>query len=426
MTNYIILTLCLLILLAYLFDITSRYSKIPGVILLIGLGIVLRLIVDNTGLDIPDLEPLLPVIGTIGLILIVMEASMDLKLGKEKTGIIFRSVSAAIILFALFVTIMTIILHLLFKYPLTESLINSVPFGIISSAVAIPSAINLTREQKEFVIYESSFSDIVGIIVFDFILLYQGAFGAGLVNYGLKALLTIAVAVVVTSALAILLHKITYHISYIIILTSVIMVYALAKMIHLPGLLLVLAFGIALSNYRIVQNTPIKRYVDFEKFGNDLISFKKIMAEFTFVVRSFFFIMFGFYTKLEGLLSFSNIFMALAIIAGIYLLRIIYIKLFLKLPVFPFLFLSPRGLITILLFLSIPAVLRIGPVNEEVVTLVILLSIFLMMVGNILSKEKSLMSEESITDIIIHQEDIIEEDYTDDESGEPLKFEGYE
>jgi hypothetical protein len=41
MTNYIILVLCLLIMLAYLFDITSRYSKIPGVILLIGLGIII-------------------------------------------------------------------------------------------------------------------------------------------------------------------------------------------------------------------------------------------------------------------------------------------------------------------------------------------------------------------------------------------------
>jgi len=37
MTNYIILFLCVLVLLSYLFDITSKYSRIPGVILLIGL-----------------------------------------------------------------------------------------------------------------------------------------------------------------------------------------------------------------------------------------------------------------------------------------------------------------------------------------------------------------------------------------------------
>ena len=418
MTNYIILVLCLLILLAYLFDITSRYSRIPGIILLIGLGIVLRLLVNNTGFEIPDIESLLPVIGTLGLILIVMEASMDLKLGKEKVGLIFKSASAAIILFALFVAIMTFILSRFLGYQLSESLINAIPFGIISSAVAIPSAINLKREQKEFVVYESSLSDIVGILVFDFVLLYQGAFLHGLASYALKALLTVVVAIIVTSALAILLHKITYHVSYIIILTSVVLVYALAKMIHLPALLLVLAFGIALANYRLVQDTYIKKFVDFNEFGNDLVSFKKIMTEFTFVVRSFFFIMFGFYTNLEGLLNFNNIITALAIIAGIYLLRIIFLRNFLKIPVFPFLFLSPRGLITILLFLSIPVTLRISPVNEEVVTLVILLSIFLMMIGNIFYKKENIIAEESSTDIIIHEECINDEDCDDLEASD--------
>jgi cell volume regulation protein A len=402
MTNYIILALCLLILLAYLFDITSRYSKIPGVILLIGLGIAIRLLISNTGLTIPDIEPLLPVIGTVGLILIVMDASMDLKLGKDKVWIIFKSVIAAVLLFALFVGITTLILYKIFDYPLIASIMNAIPFGIISSAVAIPSAINLNREQKEFVIYESSFSDIVGILAFDFVLLNQGSFADALVSYGLKAIITVFLAILVTSALAILLHKITYHVNYIIILTSVVLIYALAKMVHLPALVLVLAFGIALANYKLVQNTIIRRFVDFTKFGDDLISFKKIMGELTFVVRSFFFIMFGFYTKLGGLLNFHNVVTALLIIAGIYLLRVVFLRLFLRLPLFPYLFLSPRGLITILLFLSIPATLRINPINVEVVTLVILISIILMMIGNMLYKEENLVAEES--DIIIHHD----------------------
>jgi Kef-type K+ transport system membrane component KefB len=407
MTNYIILALCLLILLAYLFDITSRYSKIPGVILLIGLGIVIRLLVNNTSLTIPDIEPLLPVIGTVGLILIVMEASMDLRLGKDKVWIILKSVTAAVLLFALFVSITTLILYKLLDYPLITSILNSIPFGIISSAVAIPSAINLNREQKEFVIYESSFSDIVGILAFDFVLLNQGSFADGLVNYAFKAIITILLAILVTSTLAILMHKITYHVNYVIILTSVVLIYVLAKMVHLPALLLVLAFGIALANYKLVQNTLFRRYVDFTKFGNDLISFKKIMSELTFVVRSFFFIMFGFYTKIEGLLNFHNIVTALLIISGIYLLRIIFLRQFVKLPVFPYLFLSPRGLITILLFLSIPASMRIDPINEEVVTLVILISIVLMMIGNILYKEENIAAEES--DIIIHEDSLPEQ-----------------
>jgi hypothetical protein len=43
---------------------------------------------------------------------------------------------------------------------------------------------------------------------------------------------------------------------------------------------------------------------------------------------------------------------------------------------------APRGLITILLFLSIPVVSRISVINEEIITLVILMTLLIMMLGN--------------------------------------------
>ena len=394
MTNYIILALCVLILLAYLFDITSRYTKIPGVILLIGLGIVIQVLVSTTGIKIPDMQPLLPVIGTVVLVLIVMEASMDLKLGRNKLGLIIKSASAAIFLFAFFAAIMTFIMVRFLGYPFTESLLNSIPFGIISSAVAISSASQLSQGQKEFVIYESSLSDIIGILVFDFFLIYGNSIGYGLMSFAFKGVITIIVAIGMTSALALLLHKITYHINYVIILTSAVLVYVLAKLVHLPALLLVMAFGMALANNRLVENTWIRKYVDFDKFRTDLISFKRVMIELTFVVRSFFFIMFGYYSKIDGLFDLHNVTTAIAIIAGIYLLRILFLKLFLKLPIFPFLFFSPRGLVTILLFLSVPATFRISIISEEVITLVILLTILLMMIGNIFYRKQIIPVDE--------------------------------
>jgi len=148
----------------------------------------------------------------------------------------------------------------------------------------------------------------------------------------------------------------------------------------------VLIFGLILSNNNFLENTPIKRFVDFPKFRNDLKSFKIILTELTFLVRSFFFIMFGFYAKIEGLLALRNILTALAITAGIFLLRLIFIKQVLRMKLVPIFFFSPRGLITILLFLSIPMASRISFISEEVITLVIFLTIIVMMAGNILYK----------------------------------------
>jgi hypothetical protein len=388
MTEYIILALCVLILLSYLFDITSFYSRIPGVLLLVGLGIVMQIVIENTDIKIPDMQPLLPVLGTLGLILIVMEATLDLRVEREKTGIILKSVSAAIVLFAIFITIMTFIMVRFLDYGIIDSLLNSIPFGIISSAVAISSSVNLNKEQREFIIYESSISDIIGILVFDFILIYGSAVGFGLLNFAFKGVLTVLIAIVVTTGLAFLLHKATYHINYIIILTVLVMVYVLGELIHLPALLLVMAFGIALANHSLVEKSRFSRFIDFDKFRTDLSSFRKIITELTFVVRSFFFIMFGYYSRIEGLFNFGNLLTAIAIVTGIYLLRIIFLVWFLKIPVIPYLFFSPRGLVTILLFLGIPATSRVSLIGEEVVTLVILLTLLFMMAGNFLQRKE--------------------------------------
>jgi cell volume regulation protein A len=383
MTNYIILALCIVVLLAYIFDITSKYSKIPGVILLIGLGIGIRLLTDNTRLELPNMQPLLPVLGTLGLILIVMEASLDLKLDQKKLKLFSMSVGSAIILFFIFTGLLSYILVRIMGYPIFDSIANSIPLGIISSAVAIPSARNLGPAQTEFIVYESSFSDILGIMAFDFIILNHADIGNGLISTGFNIILTVIIASITTSVLGYLLHKITYHINYVIIMTSVVMVYALAKLIHLPALFLVLSFGLALANSRLVENTPIKRFVDFVKFRNDLDSFRKILVEMTFLVRSFFFIMFGYYTSVSGLFNLSNLIAASVITSAIFVLRFIFFRTVLRITSLPLILFAPRGLITILLFISVPAVTRIPLINTEVITLVIMMTLLVMMIGNL-------------------------------------------
>jgi potassium/hydrogen antiporter len=396
MTNYIILVLCIIVILSYIFEVSSKFSKIPGVIMLIGLGIIIRLLADNTGIEIPNLQPLLPVIGTIGLILIVLEASLDLKIEKEKMGLLYKSFSSAILLFLIMVIISAFVLVQFMGFQLKEAIINVIPLGIISSAVAIPASKNLSSYQKEFIVYESSISDIIGIMTFDFIILYSGPFAKEIGNLIFSGILTLGVAVITTSFLAILLHKITYHVNHVIIMTSVILVYVLAKLIHFPSLLLVLAFGLTLSNNTLVEKTFIKRYIDFEKFGNDLNSFKQITIELTFLVRSFFFVMFGFFTTINGLTDIDNLLTGLIITCGIYILRWLYFSIVLKIYNPSLILFAPRGLITILLFLSIPATLKISFINTEVTTIVIMFTLLIMMIGNIFSKKDSLPNNSSM------------------------------
>lgn len=388
MTNYIIIALCIIIILSYLFDITSKYTKIPGVLLLILLGIIIRFVVNETGFFVPNMEPILPIVGTLGLILIVMEASLDLKLNKEKRTIIFKSILSSAILFTLFVVVGSYIFTSFYGVPLKTSLLNIIPLAIISSAVAIPAAMNLKKEDKEFVVYESSFSDILGILVFDFIVIDHVSVSNGVLNLFFDGFLTLIISIITTAALAFLLHKTTHHVNYVIIMTAIILIYVLAKLIHLPAMLLILIFGLVLSNNRFLNMQLTRQFINFEKFETDIKSFKSIAGELTFLVRSFFFILFGYYTKIDELLNLQNLFLSLIIVGFILLIRWLFFKQVIKQNISPLLFYAPRGLITILLFLSIPEIHRIALINEGVVTQVIFISILLLTPGNFLNKNE--------------------------------------
>ncbi|TSA33009.1 MAG: hypothetical protein D4R64_14970 [Porphyromonadaceae bacterium] len=63
-----------------------------------------------------------------------------------------------------------------------------------------------------------------------------------------------------------------------------------------------------------------------------------------------------------------------------YVIRAVFIRLITK-GFLPMTFISPRGLITILLYLSIPEEFRIPEVNAGVLFLVVLITSFMMLLG---------------------------------------------
>ncbi len=384
MTYYVLIAFCVIILLAYLFDTTAKYTRIPGVILLIATGMFINYLASSFKIGIPDMSGLLPIMGTLGLILIVLEGSLDLAIRRDKSRLIIGSVSSAILLFSVMVGVFTYVAVYFLHYDLQASLLNIIPFAVISSAVAIPSASGLKPEDREFVTYESSISDIIGILAFDFILLSGSSLGTGVLRFIAELIVTFIVSVLLSGGLAILLHKISHHVKYVIIMTVIVLVYALAKLAHLPSLLVVLIFGLVMNNNALFQNAFSAKWINFDEFNADLGAFKSIVYELTFVIRCFFFILFGFYTRLSDLLNLHNLMIAAFITVSIFIFRALFFKIVLRLPLNPLLYFAPRGLITILLFLGIPSILILPFINVGIVTQVIFLTILMMTFGNMI------------------------------------------
>src|ERR1700722_1356103 len=164
-TNNILITLSVLIILSYLFNIVAKYIKIPSVMLLLTTGIGLRFLGNGFGFQLNNTSVLLDLFGTIGLIMIVLEGSLDLEVTSKKLPLVGKSFLSSILILAGTCALIYLILHNYLGMPFRNSVIYSIPLGIISSAIAIPSVRDLSEHKKEFIIYESTFSDIVGIMV---------------------------------------------------------------------------------------------------------------------------------------------------------------------------------------------------------------------------------------------------------------------
>src|SRR4051812_41205715 len=97
MATAIIIGICVLLLLAYLFDITASKTRVPAVILLLLLCYAVKQALLFSNIAVINLTPLLPMLGSVGLILIVLEGALELELNRSKRGVIIRSFFASLL-----------------------------------------------------------------------------------------------------------------------------------------------------------------------------------------------------------------------------------------------------------------------------------------------------------------------------------------
>lgn len=397
MTTTIIITFCTLLLIAYVFDLTSSRTNIPSVILLLLLGWGVRQIADISDIQLPDLSFLLPVLGTVGLILIVLEGSLELNFNKSKIKLINKSFFGALLSMLFTAFLISLLFFLLGEYSLKKSLINAIPFCIISSAIAIPSTRNLISWKKEFVIYESSFSDILGVLFFTYVTINEVFNLNSFFNFGLQIIVMLVISLLATFGLSYLLSKIQHHIKFIPIIMLVILIYSISKISHLPALIFILLFGLFLGNLDKIQIFKQAERFHIEGLINEVVKFKELIVEATFLVRTIFFLVFGYLIETSEILNTSTIFLALGIVIIIFALRTLQLKLS-KLLLKPLLFIAPRGLITILLFFSIEPTQQILLVNKSLIIQVVILTALIMMIGLMLKKRDNIPVEQNSPD----------------------------
>lgn len=383
-----IIVLCSLLLFAYLFDISYTHTKIPSVILLLFLGWVVKVVLRNFEIQLFELQSLLAPLGTIGLILIVLEGSLEVELNTSKVPVIRKSLIMAISTMIILAAGIGFMFYNYENTSLRKAILNAIPFCVISSSVAISSVRNLPKAEKEFVVYESSMSDIFGVLLFNFILLNEVVEVLNVGKFVLQLLLMICISFLSVVGLSLLLSRIKHHVTYSPIILMTILIYFVSKLLHLPGLLFIVIFGLFLGNLDELRRF---RWIEFfhpDRLDVEVAKFKDITYEATFVIRALFFMLFGFLLETKDIINIETLPWALGIAMSIMVTRYLALKI-LRLPAKPLLFIAPRGLITILLFLAILPPDSIPIVSDSLIIQTILITILIMMIGLVFSSKQS-------------------------------------
>jgi NhaP-type Na+/H+ or K+/H+ antiporter len=380
----------LIIIISYFFNFISKKSKIPSVLLLIGLGVGVQQLFINLEINLDAyIMETLEVLGIVGLIMIVLEAALDLELRREKKPLLLKSFFVALL--ALIGTAFAIayIFHVFIFHDFFKSLVYAIPLSILSSAIIIPSVNSLLGGKREFMIYESTFSDILGIMFFYFLIGGADAANTGevVLEVSSSILITIVLSLVISYLMVLLLQHLEAKVKLFFLIALLVLLYSTGKMFHLSSLLIIMVFGLVLNNYKVFFRGKLKKLIRPEALDHVTEDFHVVIMETAFVVRTFFFVIFGMTLDFSGISDVPSILIATGVLLITYVLRFILLKLFVGKSITPQLWLAPRGLITVLLFFSIPLQFQDSSFNPTILLIVILASSFIMSGGLIAKRE---------------------------------------
>jgi Kef-type K+ transport system membrane component KefB len=360
--------------------------------MLIGLGFIINIYTSFQD----KFDFVLEVLGTVGLILIVLDGALGLRLLKNKVVTILKSFFVSLITLVCTAYFGALFLNYCFGIQILHALLLTTPLSILSSAILLPSIGSLDDDKREFLIYESTFSDIIGIIVFVTVLSFisPDTENNRVYDFILSNLVgTTVFSVFISYFLIYLFQKLKGEAKLFLLISVLMILYAFGEMLNLSSLIIILVFGLILNNYKLFFKGFLSSLiVGDQKILEIIDDFKVVTLESAFVVRTFFFILFGWSININDLVDLKSFLIGVSIVVIIYLVRCIALLIFsitLRFDkILPELFLAPRGLLTILLFFTIPEGLIDSDVNFEGVFLYVIIICSIIMALILVNEKK--------------------------------------
>ncbi len=291
-----------IIVLGVLGDFLFTKTKVPAPVILMLAGIVLgpatQILKSELFYDIA------PYFGTFALILILFEGGLDLEF-----DLVIRQFSSALLLgvlsFCVGVAGITLVCLTLFQMQLTEALFYGFIFGGSSPAIILPvlPRLSIPKNLKTLLTLEAVISEVLTVLsVIIFIKIRQeGEYESATILNHVLAGIGISILLAIVSGLfwsRFMGYFSKQNLAYMLTLGFILLLYTLTDFLGGEGAVTILAFGILLGNSKLLATksqsvlAKINSTLNINNFELDEVV-KKINAELTFLVRTFFFVFIG-------------------------------------------------------------------------------------------------------------------------------------
>ena len=205
--------------------------------------------------------------------------------------------------------------------------------------------------------------------------------------FGIDIVISVILSIILSIILLSVLAKTKMNIKFFLIFALLVLIYSGGKLLHLPSLLIILVFGLLINNWEKISFKWLIKHFPHSEVESLRTFLHSITAESSFLIRTFFFLLFGYSIDLNFLNDQTVILIGSLIVLSLFLIRLLYLKFYFKTKVFPEVFFIPRGLITIVLFFKIPEQLKLANFNDGILFFIVLSTSIILSLGMIFYKK---------------------------------------
>lgn len=291
-----VLFIGVIVFLAHLFKAIFTWTRLPDVLLLIGVGVLLG---PATGWVVPaHFGAVGTVLSTVTLVLILFEGGLDLDLA-ALAGSLRGALSLTLVHTLLSVAGVAVLMAVLAGFHWPAALLLGAIVCSISPAVVVPIVRGLPMGDKTRTILflESAVSDVGSIVltvgILEALKLGRLRIGAMAIQMGGVFLFSILAGVLAGVLWSFLLQRIrTLQHAMFLTPAFVFIVFGVVDLVHLSGYLAALAFGVVLGNVEHVHARFLSRLLPRAPIAHTEEE-KVFFGEIVFLLKTFFFLFIG-------------------------------------------------------------------------------------------------------------------------------------